>query len=139
MAWWCNWDWNGFVGQRLSGQEENGSEETGKESCVGGGKGEWTCGDCEKCFQGSVVGEVIMTDLESYCRERDEILLSGDVDKIIAFDMKYNPVYNPNKRIAEIVMHKARTGCKTLPIEARRLSKQWLEEHGWRSLDDGDL
>lgn len=37
------------------------------------------------------------------------------------------------------VQHKARTGALDLPIDERRISKEWLENRGLQSLDDGDL
>jgi hypothetical protein len=38
-----------------------------------------------------------------------------------------------------VTFHKAITSAKTLPLQYRRQSKQWLEAHHYHSLDDGDL
>ena len=38
-----------------------------------------------------------------------------------------------------ISVHKARTACRALPREARLLSKQWLSDRGFISLDSGEL
>jgi hypothetical protein len=57
-----------------------------------------------------------------------------------AFHAKHNPCRRfPNRAVAEIALHKARTAAKNLPMFARVLSKQWLEERGYTSLDDGDV
>lgn len=82
-------------------------------------------------------------DIKKFVAERDEVLLSGDLERVLAFHKKHNPsltsVVPPDKTILEASMHKARTAAKSLPIEARKVSKAWLLEHGFTSLDDGDL
>lgn len=80
-------------------------------------------------------------EIAAFIKERDEMLLSLDIDRMLAFHKKHNPSVGAprNREVAEISMHKARTGTKTLPIEARRLSRDWLVERGYSSLDDGDL
>lgn len=73
-------------------------------------------------------------------KDREEMLLSLDVDKMRAFCTKYGvplPSNDPTVLLGSI--HKARTALKTLPREERIKSKAWLEERGWHSLDDGDL
>lgn len=80
-------------------------------------------------------------DIAEFVKERDEVLLSGDLDRLYAFHAKYNPDVPAfaSREIAEASMHKARTAAKSLPIEARLESKRWLTNHGMKSLDDGDL
>jgi hypothetical protein len=60
---------------------------------------------------------------------------------MIAFHTKHNPsVGAPSSReVCLISMHKARTAAKSLPIEARRLSRDWLAERGYSSHDDGEF
>ena len=79
--------------------------------------------------------------IAAFLKERDAVLLTGDVDKVLAFWRKFNPhMREPSSRqVAEAAMHKAITASRTLPIEVRRTSKQWLEAHGSRSFDDGDV
>lgn len=80
-------------------------------------------------------------EIAEFVKERDAILLSLDVDRMIAFHEKHNPGIGApsNRNVCLISMHKARTAAKTLPMEARRLSRDWLTERGFTSLDDGDL
>jgi len=82
-------------------------------------------------------------DIKKFVAERDEVLLSGDLERVLAFHKKHNPsliaVAQPDNMVLEASMHKARTAAKSLPIEVRKVSKAWLLEHGFTSLDDGDL
>ncbi len=79
--------------------------------------------------------------IKEFAKERDEMLLANDVDKMMEFHKKYNPHTPPpsSREVVEISLHKARTGTKSLPIEERRKSKYWLTARGYNSLDDGDL
>lgn len=80
-----------------------------------------------------------MDDLKEYIRKRDQILLMLDIDGMIAL-MKENGSPVPSSReVALITIHKARTGCTSLPMEARAISKQWLLDHSYPSFDDGDV
>lgn len=80
-------------------------------------------------------------DHAAFVAERNEMLLSGDVDRLMAFHAKHNPGLPPmtNRIVAEITLHKSRTAAKGLPMEARLQSKRWLTERGYKSWDDGDL
>lgn len=82
-----------------------------------------------------------MTEIAAFIKERDEILMSCDVDRVIAFHAKYNPGSQAfsSREVAEIALHKARTACLSLPMEARLASKRWLQDQNYSSLDDGDL
>jgi hypothetical protein len=41
--------------------------------------------------------------------------------------------------VLRVTFHKAITSAKTLPLQYRRQSKQWLEAHHYHSLDERDL
>lgn len=78
--------------------------------------------------------------LAAFKRERNEALLSLDEQKLRAFHRKWNETELPdNMTVFWDAIHKAITGCLDLPIEFRRKSKVWLDEHGFKSFDDGDL
>ena len=80
-----------------------------------------------------------MDDLKEYLRKRDKILLMLDIDGMIAL-MKENGSPVPTDRhVALLTIHKARTCCTSLPMEARAISKQWLLDHRYSSFDDGDV
>ena len=79
-------------------------------------------------------------EIAAFVKERNEVLLSGDIDRCSAFLTKHNPGFSPSTRlVAEIMMHKARMAVLSLPIEARKESKKWLTDRGYFSFDDGDL
>ena len=79
-------------------------------------------------------------NIKKFIKERDEILLSGDLDRMVTFYQKHNPGRSvPARDVVEIAFHKARTGATSLPREIRMESKRWLNERGLGSLDDGDL
>jgi hypothetical protein len=83
----------------------------------------------------------LKAEIRAFVKERDEMLMAGDIDRLIAFHEKHNPGIRAfsSREVAEISMHKARTGAKTLPMEYRAASKAWLAERGYTSLDDGDI
>lgn len=80
-------------------------------------------------------------DIKAFIKERDEVLISGDITKMMEFHNRYHPELEPMKdpEIAEVALHKSRTAVTSLPIEMRRASKAWLMENGYQSMDDGDL
>ena len=79
-------------------------------------------------------------DIDAFLKERDEVLLSGDPIKVMAFHNLYNPEKPmTDPKMAEIVLHKGRTACLSLPLEVRKKSKAWLTENGYQSMDDGEL
>ena len=86
------------------------------------------------------ISEQAKAEIAAFVKERNEVLLSGDVDRVISFHEKHNPgVSFPTREIAEMAMHKARTAVKTLPFAERLKSKRWLRDHGSASFDDGEL
>jgi hypothetical protein len=80
-------------------------------------------------------------EIATMMRERDAALLSLDRAAITAYMAKYGDVHTlpADERMFWIAAHKARTGARTLPMEARSLSKRWLIEQGFTSFDDGDV
>lgn len=78
--------------------------------------------------------------MEDFNRERNEALLSLDEYNIRAMVRKFNRKEMPMEPLIFWgSVHKAITGCTSLPIEFRRASKAWLDKQGLRSHDDGDL
>jgi hypothetical protein len=82
-----------------------------------------------------------MMDVRAFVRERDKVLIDGDLDRAWAFLRKYSPnMPAPSSReVMEIALHKARTGALSLPVAMRRASAHWLKRRGYQSFDDGDL
>lgn len=82
----------------------------------------------------------IKAELDQFNKERNEALLSLDEQRIRAMVRKWNKVEMPaDADVFWGTVHKAITGALALPLEFRRQSKAWLDEHGLRSRDDGDL
>jgi hypothetical protein len=74
--------------------------------------------------------------LDRYDADRAAALLSLDVNKVRALARKYGGRIPEDPDALRIEIHRARTMLPRLPIEARRLSKQWLAEHGYESSDE---
>lgn len=78
--------------------------------------------------------------LAEFKLDQYDALMSLDEQKIRAFHRKWNHTELPSDPMVFWgSVHKAITGCLSLPIEQRKNSKEWLDNHGLRSLDDGDL
>jgi hypothetical protein len=78
--------------------------------------------------------------IREFNRERNEMLLKGDIEALKAFVKKHNmPLFFTNDDGTWIVLHKAITSCRSLPLEYRLQSKRWLTERGHHSHDDGEL
>jgi hypothetical protein len=70
-------------------------------------------------------------DLAAFVKERNDILMKGDLEKMIAFHKKYNPDAEPiDLVVAEVALHKGRTAITALPMELRTASHKWLIERG---------
>lgn len=80
-----------------------------------------------------------MTNIDEFLKERNAALLSLDEAQIRAYSFKCGAPLPSNPISFWAAVHKARTGIKTLPREARVLSHQWLKKHGFSTWDDGDL
>lgn len=82
----------------------------------------------------------MLADIKAFVAERDAMLLKGDLTELKAFHRKHSPhIPLKDDHILEISLHKARTAVKSLPLEARKISKAWLTKHNYTSLDEGDL
>ena len=78
-------------------------------------------------------------DLAKFVAKRDEILTSLDETRIRAYIAEYDIPIPTDGALFWPSVHKAITAAKTIPIDVRKKSKEWLTEHGFRSMDDGDL
>jgi len=81
-------------------------------------------------------------NLAEFVKDRDEALLSLDYDKIIAYGNKWGVNWGKMPKNNEgfwVSVHMARTALRSLPLEERMKSKQWLIERGYTPMDDGDL
>lgn len=84
----------------------------------------------------------IQKRLVEFTEERNKILPTLDLIKIREFFRKWHPesnLMNASDFIVLAATHKAITSIAAFPIELRRKSKQWLDKHNLRSLDDGEL
>ena len=77
--------------------------------------------------------------IQRFVQERDEVLLSMDKERIIKFYGRWDIDMPLDDEVFWAGIHTAITGAKSIPIEKRRESKKWLTEHGFQSLDDGEL
>jgi hypothetical protein len=88
-----------------------------------------------------MISQLEISAIKDFVKERDEMLMACDVEKMKAFHAKHNPHVRPSPSddVAWLSLHKARTGAKSLPMEARVYSYNWLKARGSSSLDDGDV
>jgi hypothetical protein len=76
--------------------------------------------------------------VKAHNAERDAILLSGDIEDLVAFYRRNGgPPLSPEAY--PIMFHKVRTAVLAIPIHLREESKRWLYERGMTSYDDGEL
>lgn len=77
-------------------------------------------------------------DHVKFVREREEVLLSLDKDKILSFCRKYG-IYHPHTETAFWQsVHKARIALKDFPEPAKEISRRWLTERGFQADADVD-
>ena len=69
--------------------------------------------------------------IERMVKERDEALRSLDEVKIKVYAKKYKVKLPENKTIFWAGVHKARMCVSSLTAEEKRLSHDWLQEHGF--------
>src|SRR5258708_6851973 len=78
---------------------------------------------------------ITKAETKAFTAERNAMLLACDVDRMLAFNATHHP--NPpsfaSREVAEITLHMARTEAKSLPLEARLSSKEWLHLRGYPS------
>jgi hypothetical protein len=77
--------------------------------------------------------------VKQFVAERDVALLSLDEQIIRTHNQKWGVQTPSNLNVFWISIHKARTACRSLPREARMLSKKWLNARGYQSSDCGEL
>lgn len=65
-----------------------------------------------------------------FIKERDEVLLSLDRDKIEAYLRKYQVPVPQDDEVFWRGVHKAICAIKSAPESAKKASKEWLREHG---------
>jgi len=76
-------------------------------------------------------------DYAAYRAELDDILLNGTPMNLLKFMQGH--AMKADLCLAEMTLHKARTAAKTLPLDSRKASKAWLQQHGYHALDDDEL
>lgn len=81
-----------------------------------------------------------MKALAQFCEDRNKALLSLDEQTIRDHHQKYGGSPLPtNPDVFWGAIHKTITGITSLPLDFRKASKVYLDEHGLQSHDDGDL
>jgi hypothetical protein len=93
---------------------------------------------CKDCQQERLKEKMNDYTLEQFKKDRNDAMLSKDKQTIVTF-MKQYDIPIPRDDIFWITVHKTITAIPTLPIDFRRLSKAYLREAGFSSMDDGDL
>lgn len=71
--------------------------------------------------------------------ERRVALLSMDKTTIEQYMLKYGVSPPRNDDTFWVAVHMARTGARDLPMHERLISKRWLTERGYRSMDEGEV
>jgi hypothetical protein len=77
--------------------------------------------------------------ISDYNKARDEVLLTGDPQRLSDFLYETRASRPSSLEVAELIMHRCITAVVTLPMPYRAQSKNWLLERGYRSWDDGDI
>lgn len=77
--------------------------------------------------------------MEEFLQERKQAFLSMDKTIIEAYMRKYGVPIPDDENTFWVAVHMARTGGADLPLRERLISKRWLSERGYQSLDDGEL
>ena len=79
-------------------------------------------------------------EAKRYYRELDAALATENEATIRAFLRRWkNPMEAHQGHVFWGGIYKTITARTTLPLELRRKAKHWLDEHGYKSWDDGDL
>ena len=77
--------------------------------------------------------------IKASVRERDAALLSLDKDAIIRYFKKYDVPYSTSDDIVFwAAVHKARLQIEKMPDEAKEISRQWLNDNGFKDTIDWD-
>lgn len=72
-------------------------------------------------------------DLEAFLRERGEALRSLEKARIDAYAKRYGIRLPANPEAYWGGIHKARLALKALSAEEKRVSREWLNAHGFRT------
>lgn len=71
-------------------------------------------------------------DMKKFVRERDAALRSLDKKKITAYMDKYGIDWKPmNELVFWAAVHKARMSARGFTPQEKKISAQWLTEHGF--------
>jgi hypothetical protein len=78
--------------------------------------------------------------IAAYMRERDEVLLDPNLDRLRAHLAKWGKpqALEVSDEVLLAAWHKARSGATSLPREEIRKSIRWLQERGMSHFADGD-
>jgi hypothetical protein len=71
------------------------------------------------------------SDMSQFLKERDEVLLSMDMDRIIAYCEKYGISIPASERVFLAGIHNARIGILDFPKEEKVKSVAWLIQNGF--------
>lgn len=82
---------------------------------------------------------VTVDELKVWLKERNEVLLSLDFDRIAAHLLKWSGYRLPKDNTGWAAIHKARTGIRDFPPEEKQKSKDWLTAHGFTHFDDENI
>jgi hypothetical protein len=74
--------------------------------------------------------------IRQFVTERDRALLSLDYPTLCAHFIKWNIRMPDDIHVFWIGVHKARTGCMSLPESARSHPRRWLHQRGYRAHDE---
>lgn len=77
------------------------------------------------------MGELTMSDLDQFIRDREQALLSLDEQTIRDYCRKYEIPLPDHQLKFWAGVHKARANMPSMPESARRQSRRWLIEHGF--------
>ena len=81
-----------------------------------------------------------MSRIESYVKERDEMLRKCSVDELRKFVKKHKQYYDKcfvdsfvkaKDEVLEITLHKMIVNCTSLPFDFRQKSADWLLDRGY--------
>lgn len=70
-------------------------------------------------------------EIQELVRERDEALLSLDLQKLLSYCRKYHVHIPDNIEAFWGGVHKARLICESIPEPEKQQSREWLTAHGF--------
>lgn len=69
--------------------------------------------------------------IDALLKERNELLIRGDVDGLIKFLVKMGEPRPRSRLVAEVTLHKARVNMPEMPRPLRVESAKWLRKNGF--------